>query len=167
MKKLSLLILLVAGTLSVNAKTNAPQAKQAKKQAPAKEIVSVGIHRTVCFGQCPDYKIEIEKGGMTTYTAMRFTPDTGIFRKNIGKKKAKEIIDLCMKYRIDTCREMYENRIPDLPGLNFIIKYKKGKQKIYSAGFGPEFLAEIAAAMDEAGIKKDKTWKKTGMPKLD
>jgi hypothetical protein len=72
-----------------------------------------------------------------------------------------------MKYRIDTCREMYENRIPDLPGLNFIIKYKKGKQKIYSAGFGPEFLAEIAAAMDEAGIKKDKTWKKTGMPKLD
>ena len=62
---------------------------------------------------------------------------------------------------------MYENRIPDLPGLNFTITFRKGRKHIYSAGFGPEFLSEIAAIMDETGIKKDNTWKKTGMPKVD
>jgi len=170
MKKITLLILIfvaACGIFSANAAPFSPKGKQKKKQVQSNEIVSIGIHRTVCFGRCPDYKIEIDKAGMATYTAMRFTDDTGIFKKNIGKSKAKAIIDLCNSYRIDTCREMYENRIPDLPGLNITVKFKTGKKTIYNAGFGPDFLAEIAGQIDELGIKKDKSWKKTGMPKLD
>ena len=168
MKKFSLLILFLAGIIPAMAQSKfIGSDKKKKKKVVSKEIVSVGIHRTLCFGQCPDYKIEITKKGIATYTGMRFTPDTGIFTKNIGKAQAKAIIDMCRKYRIDTCSEMYENRIPDMPGLNFVIKYAKGKKSIYSAGFGPEFLTEIATRIDEIGMKKDNTWKKIGMPKLD
>ncbi len=163
MKKIALLILLFAGSMCAFAGI----AKNKKKQQKPNEILSVGMHRTVCFGRCPDYKIEIDNEGMATYTAIRFNDDTGIFKKNIGKKKAKEIIDMFVQYRVDTCKEMYENRIPDLPGLNITINYRKGKKTIYNAGFGPAFLGEIAGTIDEAGIKKDNTWKKKGMPKLD
>ena len=166
MKKITLFILLFVAACSIYPAT----AKQAKKPAKPQEIIAVGIHRTVCFGKCPDYKIEINKDGTATYTAIRFTEDTGIFKKNIGKNKAKEIIALCVKYRIDTCREMYENRIPDLPGLNFTINYGTRKKAIFSANFGPDFLTEIAKAIDEAGQKTDANntgWKKTGMPKID
>lgn len=148
----------------------AMKAKKKKKQKATSEIISVSIHHTVCFGMCPDYIVDINKDGTATYTAKRFTPDTGIFKKNIGKAKAKEIIGMAVKYRIDTCSEMYDNRIPDLPGLNVTVNFAKKKKTIYSAHFGPEFLTEIANAMDEVGRKTETNntgWRKTGMPKLD
>lgn len=139
-----------------------------KKKKKTLDIQSVAIHHTVCFGQCPDYSIEITKEGVATYTAIRFNKDTGIFRKNIGKEKAAAIIGMCRKYRIDTCSEMYENRIPDLSGLIFTITYEKNrKQHIHSANFGPLFLREIAAEIDEAGKREDNSWEKIGMPKLE
>jgi hypothetical protein len=163
MKKFGSLILIFVVSVS----SCATAARNKKKQQRENEIVSVGIHRTVCFGRCPDYRIEIDKAGMATYTAIRFNDDTGIFEKRIGKQKAEEIFALCAQYRVDTCPERYENRIPDLPGLNMTITYRKGIKSIYSAGFGPLFLAEIAGEIDAVGIKRDSTWKKIGMPKLD
>lgn len=142
--------------------------KRKKKLKANHEVVSVGIHRTVCFGSCPDYTIDVNKNGTVTYTANRFTPDTGIFVKTISKEKAREIIGLVEKYRADTCREMYENRIPDLPGLNVKINFHRNSKTIYSANFGPKFLTEIATEIDEVGKKTDNEgWKKIGMPKLD
>ncbi len=167
MKKIILVILLIAVAFGSFAKT--AKAKKKKQLAPT-TIMSVGMHRTVCYGKCPDYVVDIAADGTATYTAKRFTPEIGIFKKNIGKAKAEELIGMFTKYRVDTCSEMYENRIPDLPGLNIYIRYPNKTKTIYSAGFGPEFLTEIGEALDAAGRKpegKDKTWKKTGMPKVD
>lgn len=141
-----------------------------KKKAQKNEIVSVSMSRTVCFGFCPDYTIEMNKDGSTIYTAKRFNEDTGIFRKNIGAKTAQDIFAQFTAYRVDTCSEIYENRIPDLPGINYTIKYKNRTQEIVHANFGPAFLAELAKSMDAVGKKTDKadkTWKKTGMPKFE
>jgi len=165
MKKLVPVILLVACVLGGTSCT--AWSKTKKKGKGAKGLTSVGVHHTVCFGKCPDYKIEIDRDGNVTYTAMRFTDDTGIFKKNIGKAKARVIFDMCEKYKIDTCSEMYENQIPDLAGLNFTLKFGKKKKTIFNAGFGPMFLQEIAGEMDAVGRKTDNTWKKVGMPKLD
>jgi hypothetical protein len=166
MKKLTLAFLLLGAATGAFAQKTA----KTKKKKSANDIVSVSMHRTVCFGQCPDYIIDINASGMATYTARMFTPDTGVFRKNIGKAKATEIIALFKKYRVDTCSEVYENPLSDLPGLNMYINYKKGKKKsVYNCSFGPAFLKDIAETMEAVGKKEeinDKTWKKTGMPKM-
>lgn len=169
MKKLVPVILLLACALQVSTATAGAFgiAKAKKKSKSSKSLTSVGFHRTVCFGKCPEYKIEMDRSGNVTYTGLRFADDTGIFKKNIGKAKAKAIFDLCDKYRIDTCREMYENQIPDVPGLNFTLKWSKKKKTIFNAGFGPQFLEEIAAEMDAVGKRTDNTWKKVGVPKLN
>ena len=165
MKRSALVILWLLTAFCVSA---APTAKKKKPAAKSNEITSVMMYRTVCYGRCPEYSIEINKDGMATYTGMRFAPDTGIFKKSIGKAKAKEIINMFIANRADTCREMYENRIPDVPGLTITIKYPKKTKKIFSANFGPGFLLEIAEAMDAAAKKTDKKgWKKTGMPKFE
>jgi Pyruvate/2-oxoacid:ferredoxin oxidoreductase delta subunit len=175
MNKIILVISMVVVCMPVFAKnmkkkqTTKGPTKQATKPV-TNDIISVTMHRTLCFGYCPDYTIEMNKDGNTIYTAKRFNEDTGIFKKNIGSKKAAEIFSQFAAYRVDTCMEMYENRIPDLPGLNFTIKYKNKTQKIFNANFGPAFLAELAGSMDAVGKKtdkEDKTWKKTGMPKFE
>ncbi len=165
MKKIALVILLFATALASFAR----QAK--KKKLCKKDIVSVSIHRTVCFGQCPEYEVAINRDGTVTYTAKRFTPDTGIFEKKISKEEAGQIMDMIVQYRVDTCTEMYENRIPDLPGLNYTITYRRKKrvQKIFNSSFGPHYLLQIAEAMEAIGKKPENAgteWKKTGMPKM-
>jgi len=162
MKKSILVILLLIAGFSIFAKNS----KHKKKAAQDNGITSVEIYRTVCFGRCPEYKIEINKDGMATYTGMRFSQDTGIFKKSIGKAKANEIIDMFIENKADTCREMYDNRIPDLPGLIVTINYPNRKKVIHSANFGPPFLSRIAEAMDAVGKKTDNSWKKVGMPKF-
>ena len=154
-----MVVLLMATSLATFAATK----KKAKKTAAAtNEIVSVKVHRTACFGRCPEYKIEINTSGVATYTAVRFNTDSGIYRKTIGSKKTMAVINEFQKYRVDTCSDMYENRIPDVPGIVFTIKYKnKTKlQVIQNAHFGPQFLKDLAQQMDQVGKKSDNSWKR-------
>lgn len=163
MKKTTLVILM----LLVGFAGFAMQKKKKKKTKNSNEIVSVTIHRTTCFGRCPDYIIQLDKDGTAIYTGIRFTEDTGIFKKNVGKTKVQDIFSDLTTNRVDTCKEVYENRIPDLPGLIISIKYANRTKMIHNAHFGPAFLQRIATSIDEAGKKTDKSWKKTGMPKTN
>ena len=161
MKKTSLAILGIAVCFAAFAQ----KTKVKKKVTKDTGIVSVSVRRTGCFGHCPDYSIMINKSGVVTYTGNRFTPDTGIFTKNIGKARAAEVLAQFTAYQVDTCQELYENRIPDLPGLNYNIQYGDRNKKIFCANWGPHFLKELADTMDATGNKTTKKgWKKVGMP---
>ena len=156
MKKLLFALAAVALITPAFAKT----VKSKTKAKPKSAIKAVNIHRTACFGKCPDYIIEIKPDGTTTYSGIRFVKETGKFTKNIGTAKAMEVINMLMEYKIDTCSNTYENRIPDLPGLIYTIQYQDSTKTIRNASFGPLFLKEIAEKMDKTGMKTGKGWKK-------
>ena len=157
MKKLAFVILAaitVAPLLSWGVKVK--KKKSAVNNSP---IVSVTMRRTTCFGRCPDYSIELNKDGTATYKGMRFVKDSGTFRKNIGTTKTMNIINQLIAYRADTCSNVYDNRIPDLPGIIYTINYKDSTKRIMNANFCPHYLTELAIDMDNIGKKTDKTWK--------
>jgi hypothetical protein len=164
MKKLLLVVIAITSFFS-----SFGMAKKKKRQQNPNQIISVNMNRTPCYGRCPNYNIDLDKDGKLVYTAVRFTEDSGIFKKTISAKKAQELISRFESYRVDTCREMYESRIADLPGIVYTIKYPNRTQKIINANFGPAFLTELAEAMDAIGLKPkgDRTWKKVGMPKYE
>ncbi len=133
--------------------------KKKKKQAVS-SVSSVTMRRTACFGRCPDYSIKISSNGEALYTGMRFVEDSGVYTKNIGVEKAMEIINQFVTYRVDTCSNVYHNRIPDLPGLMYTIVYSDSTKEIRNAHFGPPYLKGLATSMDEIGKKPDASWKK-------
>lgn len=156
MKKTFLVILILAATSSVFAARH----KKAKKHTSKSNIISVSMHRTACFGRCPDYIIELSSDGMATYTGIRFTQDSGVYTKNIGTAATNKLMNDLTAYRIDTCQATYPQRITDVPGIYYIIQYKNGrKQQIANANFGPVFLKEIALRMDSL-VKVDASWTK-------
>jgi len=139
--------------------------KHKQKPQPAGNIKSVSIHHTSCYGRCPSYTIEIFNDGTAIYTGMRFVPDTGIFQKNIGIEKAMGIINQFNTYRVDTCQDVYRTRIPDMPSLIVTVKYTDSTKTIRDANFGPPYLKQLGNLIEQAGMKTDSTWQKTGMPK--
>lgn len=156
-------ILLVALAILLVAPAFAKHKKTKKTRNPKSGIVSVTMRRTACFGRCPDYTIEINKNGMVTYTGLRFTPDTGIFQKKVTADQAMSVINQLTLNKVDTCRNLYENRIPDLPGIIYMVKYQDSTKRISNANWGPVFLKTIADDMDKIGKKtaeNDAEWKK-------
>ena len=156
MKKTALIILSVLICCTAFAKKQ----KHKKKHKSAGPITSVIVHRTGCFGRCPDYTVEINADGMATYTGIRFNTDSGVYKKDIGATKAMNIINEFITYRVDTCSDRYHNRIEDLPGLILTINYKDSVKTIQNAHFGPPYLRTLAADVDNAGKRADDSWKK-------
>ena len=159
MKKIILVILSLVVFLPVIAKHK----KSKKKKEAANPITYVKIFRTGCFGQCPTYMVQIDADGTATYSAIRFNDDTGIFKKNIGKAKAMEVLNEVNSYRPDTCKDEYDNRVPDVPGLNIQIKYTDKTKNILNAKYGPGYLQLLGNHIDAAGKKSDNVgWDKVG-----
>lgn len=129
-----------------------------KKPANNIPILSVKVQRTACFGKCPEYTIQIDQNGYVIYTGTRNMKMIGTYKKKIGSTKTLAIINQLVAYRVDTCKKIYDNRIPDLPGIQYFITYKDSVQRIYSAEWGPQFLKDIAADMDNLGRNPNKTW---------
>ena len=155
MKKLVLFAILASVSLPLFA------GGKKKEVQPRSCIQSVAIERTGCYGRCPSYSIRIQKGGMVTYTAGAYTPDTGTYTKNVGAKVVQQILSKLEKMRVDTCQKAYDSQIPDLPNLNYTIVYKNTTKKIFTADWGPEFLKAIGFEIDEIGKTHDNTWKHT------
>lgn len=135
------------------------QATISNKQA--KQLNYIGMERTACFGRCPAYLIELYPDGLVRYTSRHFTEYEGIFEKNIGAEKTQAIITEFKNYKVDTCRDMYDAYIQDLPGITYTLKFGTIEKRILHAEFGPGFLKTMADKIDKIGLP-DKSWKKTG-----
>lgn len=132
-----------------------------KKTTKPKGTTYAKIERTACFGRCPNYSIEVYSNGLVRYTGRMFADPSGTYEKNIGATKAQKLLKKFDTYRVDTCSEVYENRIPDLPGLIIHVTYKGKEKEIHNASFGPDFLDLLAKDMDAVSTPKEEGWKKT------
>lgn len=135
----------------------AMQRKHKKTKKTTNDIVSVEVYHTACFGRCPEYTIKVDKNGVVTYTGIRFTEDSGVFEKKIGKTKAEEILNHFKNAQVDTCKDRYESRIQDLPGVIMTIQYPSRSKRIINAHFGPPILKGLTNVVD-------KTWDKQNNP---
>lgn len=137
-----------------------------KRSGAADDVTYVQMWRTSCFGKCPNYKVEIYHDGLVRYTGYQFT-DTGIYEKNIGAAKAKQILSNFTVNRVDTLQKEYRMMVADLPGINYTFRFDNREQIVRNAEFGPIFLRELANRIDElvkqeenSAPKIDGTWKK-------
>lgn len=133
----------------------------AKKANSSKDVTYIKMERTNCFGTCPNYVIEIYKSGLVRYTGRLYAQPDGTYEKNIGTAKTDKILKEASAYRMDTCKELYEAVITDVPAIVYDLKMGSKEKHIGNANFGPDFLKELARKMDAIGKPTDTGWKKT------
>lgn len=131
----------------------------AKKATKAPSISYIKMERTACFGRCPAYMVEIYKTGLIRYTGRQFTEYTGVYESNIGSKEATKLLKKFADNRVDTCREVYDNNIPDLPGLYFGFKINGKDITVANASFGPKYFGPLSNEVDKYA-KPGVGWKK-------
>lgn len=129
-------------------------------------LTSATLRRGACFGRCPEYSLTIHSDGKAEYASKRNAQPEGNFEKNIGADKARKFLQKFMDQRADTCKDLYEAKIADLPGVDFILMINGKKKTIYNANFGPAYLTHLSLEMDELGTV-DSTWKKVSDQKVE
>jgi hypothetical protein len=140
-------------------KNGVKKGKDANTKTPI--ITELSLNRTVCYGRCPDYTLEIFANGKVIYTGRRFAEPQGTWEKMMGEAKVKGILAQAAAYRIDTCQESYRVNISDVPAVNYTYTVDGAERKIANANFGPSFLTTLAEQIDKAIGKPDAGWKKT------
>jgi hypothetical protein len=154
-----MLLLLSACATTKNKTAKTTTANTAKNTT---NITSVELHRTTCFGKCPDYRLKMMADGSVTYVGRTYAPYKGTFEKKLSAEQVQALFKDFERFRVDTAKETYQT-IPDLPGMNFEIVYANGKEQSIKRGespFAPKFLMGLAERMD-ALAPIDGTWKKT------
>jgi Domain of unknown function (DUF6438) len=132
-----------------------------KKHKPAADsTVSIAMQHTGCYGRCPNYKIEVCKDGTLYYTGNRYTTDTGKYVKTTDRTAAQQLFQQMKQYKLDTCKNVYYNKIADMPGMSYTIKYTHSEKTIHNAQFGPSFLTRLAEQIDTVGNKNTSGWEK-------
>lgn len=114
-----------------------------------KTISYLSMERTACFGRCPSYMVEIYKNGLVRYTGRQFTTYLGVYERNIGTTKAKKILNEYAVRKVDTCKDVYENYIADLPGLMYSFVINGKKKEVINAGFGPKYFEMLSQDIDK------------------
>lgn len=159
MKKNIIAVLLLVTAIAFTA--CAQTRKTGKKNGKQPAITYVSIERTGCFGRCPSYIVEVMPTGLVRYTGKMFAEYQGVYEKQMPVAQVNELYAEVAKYRVDTCKDMYDVMIPDLPGMHMDITYNSVRKHIQNAGFGPAFLKGLALQVDELA-KVDNTWKRIG-----
>jgi hypothetical protein len=141
--------------------TQFASAMHKKKKAAKKTsgITFVSMHRTACFGRCPDYTIEIHADGTAKYFGYMFTQHQGVYEKKLSNTQVTALFRQFETYRTDTCQDNYVMRVTDVPGIIFNIERNGNMKKINNANFGPPFLRELAKEVDNTA-NINSTWKK-------
>jgi hypothetical protein len=117
------------------------------------------MRRGPCFGRCPQYDATIHSDGRAEFSGSRNVSPLGVYKKNIGTAAAQKILRAFMEYRADTCSELYESRIADLPGLFYTLTINGKTKVINNANFGPSYLTTLSDEMD-ALFHVDASWTK-------
>lgn len=165
-KNLLSFIVLTAVIFSACAQQKKTTKSKVVKAGAAPSIQFLAMERTACFGTCPAYRLEIYKDGKVKFDGWSFVEYEGWYGKQLDPAGVAELYRQFEAYQVDTCAEVYESMIQDMPGINFYFTYKGREQKVINAHFGPRYFMQLADDVDNFA-RIDSTWTKLEEEKKD
>ncbi len=112
---------------------------------PAKyDIKSIKIERDICFGSCPEYKMEIENNH-AEFEGISYTNFKGKGKKEIELEKINELFEIIERIRIKELKNDYQVYATDNPSAKLTIEFadlstKEISDYGLSGTFGLRFL---------------------------
>jgi VCBS repeat-containing protein len=120
----------------------------------------IHLERTMCYGMCPVYHLEIAADGTVDYYGMFFVAKSGHHTWKLDSAAIKKLNSEIKKSEFFTMEEIEDSSITtDLPGCNTEILFEDGTSRKIEHKYGyikfPDGLKILEDKIDElAGVKK-------------
>lgn len=136
----------------------APGYEPAPQNYEPGDIISIKLHRGVCFGTCPDYDLTLNSDGTATYIGGRFVPRQGDYTGEVSQWEFNNLAAFVLRAGFFGWDAEYRlANVTDLPTYTITVA-KAGTSKTvlqYGMNEPPDFWV-IAEVMDS--ISNDIAW---------
>jgi hypothetical protein len=127
----------------------------------------ISLERTICFGSCPVYTVNITGAGDVTYQGKQFVKVTGRKRYKIDQSEVRGLIEKFYSSNFFSLKGSYVQKIEgeyitsvtDLPSVTTIIKLGGKTKKVYDYAFAPKRLVELEKEIDK--VARTDQWMST------
>jgi Domain of unknown function (DUF6438) len=147
-----------------------PPVQWAAKKVPFPGIkdwnsLRIKLQRTVCYGTCPAYSIEIRGDGSVTYFGSSFTLITGTHHEQIPKNVVVDLVNQFRAADYFSLKDRYHWNVTDNPTYTTSIEFDGHKKEVIDyVGLEdgmPEVVEALEKSIDDA-VGVEKWLKQTG-----
>ena len=86
------------------------------------EQVRIVLERTVCYGSCPAYRIELFGDGRATYTGIEYVDVVGTHAYRVPPEAMAHLVDSLRAKDIWSLQPVYRARVTDLPTYTLVLR---------------------------------------------
>lgn len=126
--------------------------KTASDPAPKidfRQVSSIAIEHTACFGKCPCYSVDFGADGKVQYNGKMFVEWKGIHRGTVPPEKFEDLARFVLDRGFMGLKARYDSDVTDQPSvITMVVADGKSKNVVDYAQAGPKNLAEIESRID-------------------
>ena len=122
------------------------------------------MDKGMCYGSCPEYRLEVYKSRYLIYIGIKNTEKLGVYRKTLSKPEYKEICKAFKKSKFDSFEDNYESQVPDLPSV--IITHHKKRKSVTGKLERPQMIHNLEELLTKYADSKG-NWKLIEKPGIN
>jgi hypothetical protein len=111
--------------------------------------VRIRLTRSMCFGTCPDYTVEISGSGDVTYIGGAYVRVSGVQRSKISPESVRDLYESFVRAGFFSMAEICCMRVTDLSTTTTSIEYDGRTKEVINHHTGPAELRYLEAKIDD------------------
>jgi hypothetical protein len=155
---LTTLLLLLPAFLACSGKREAARIKAETPRPGLTPVVKYGgeertdslffsLERTVCFGACKAYRIEVFRGGHATYDGRANVEKIGLFTGRVGRDTLDLLLEEAKRINFFDLQDRYDSEVTDLPStIVRVVAMGRDKKVVGRTGYPEKFRAFVEYA---------------------
>ncbi|MEZ4686896.1 MAG: DUF6438 domain-containing protein [Bacteroidia bacterium] len=103
---------------------------RAIRQTEVPQDFELSLERSICFGRCPAYRLEVNPEGDVEYEPLRFAPDSSKVPERLTKRQLKEMVYVLNQADLSQYHDSYDAEVSDLPSVELYCKLQDLEKQI-------------------------------------
>ena len=137
----------------VDADSHATSAKQKS------DSLFLTFERSMCYGECPAFKVIVYSDGNASYEGIKFTDRIGAYETKMSSDKMKEVLEEAGRIGYFGMKDKYDNpAVTDVPSCTIMVVGPMGRKNVLDRFDAPDVLKAFEKYLDTVLLGLD--WKK-------
>ncbi|MFK7970556.1 MAG: DUF6438 domain-containing protein [Bacteroidia bacterium] len=125
------------------------------RQTVIPDNFQLSLERTMCFGRCPAYTLQVDDEGAIEYKAVRFAPEPKHVRSRLNTSQLRKLVYTLKQANMFQYEDSYDNpNVSDLPAVKLACTLEKGTKDIYLRMNTPAKLDSLVMNIEELVFRK-------------
>ena len=110
----------------------------------------IKLKRTVCFGECPAYSVEIHGDGSVTFDGGSFALISGVHHETISKNAVANLVNEFRRADYFSLKDKYVTNVTDSPTYTTSIEFDGNKKQVIDYVGEQSGMPEVVGAVEES-----------------